>query len=220
MRWSLLLLVCLSACAPEPKTAGPRIAAVALRDDVPGYQQWATERFTVPVLEDAWDAHTYLTATPSDSRETEFLEALRHHAASADAVDVFLLAHGNRYDTWAAKLDPVTRAKLRLVYNTGAGDASQGPHWLALGAKAYVGHPGNNVAPVFYQSFLRAWAKGRVLKDAVKDANAETRGSLTNGVTVTALEVLEQAGGPRLNASTLWRGTEAQLDGDATLTVR
>lgn len=220
MRWTLLLVLWVSACAPTPKPGGPRVAAVALRDAVPGYQQWASERFTVPLLEDAYDAHTYLTATPTDSRETDFLDALRRHAASADAVDVFLLAHGNRYDAWAAKLDPATRAKLRLVYNTGGGDASQGPHWLAVGAKAYVGHPGTNVAPVFYQSFLRGWAKGGVLKDVVKDANAETRTSLTNGLTVTALEVVERAGGPKLNASTLWRGTEARLDGDATLRLR
>ena len=42
-------------------------------------------------------------------------------------VDLFLLAHSNKFIVWVAELPPARRAHLRLVYNTGCGDLPQGP---------------------------------------------------------------------------------------------
>jgi hypothetical protein len=61
------------------------------------------------------------------------------------------------------------------VYKTGCYDLKQGPLWLSLGAKAYVGHPGYSVSPVFYFYFLRRWTRGIKLADAIEESNALMR---------------------------------------------
>lgn len=93
-------------------------------------------------------------------------------------VDIYLLAHGNHFVRWVAELPPARRARLRLVDNTGCRDLGQGPRWLRLGAKAYVGHPGISASPVFYFYFLRRWTRGEGLEQAIDGSNALMRSTL------------------------------------------
>lgn len=152
--------------------SGHSRAAVALRDDVIPFQKWGTELFTVPHLRSAYDQVYYLTQrTPGDQHQAlvdDLTRALRDH----DEVDLFLLAHGNRFIDWAREVPAELRHKLRLVYNTGCGNAYQGQEWLELGAQAYVGHASpHSVSPAFYFFFLRRWVRGWSLAEAVEAAN-------------------------------------------------
>lgn len=212
----MLVLVGCAEDAP-PKV---RHAVVVLRDHVPAYQKLASQKFTLHYVESAYDACTYLEATATDDARARLLDALRTAASTNDTVDLLLLAHGNRYDTWVAALEPAARAKLRLVYNTGGGDAPQGPSWLRLGARAYVGHPGSNVAPVFLAHLLPKWVDGARLEDAVAEANRKTKDELTSKTASAIATVVEAFGGPKTDPSKLWAGTEAQLTGDGTITLK
>jgi len=218
-RASLVLLLALAACA-KPAAPSARHAAVVLRDNVPGYQKLASQRFTMHYVDGAYDESTYLEATATDSGRTRLLDALTTAARGNDSVDLLLLANGNNYDDWAAGLDDATRAKLRFVYNTGGGSTDQGPAWLALGAKAYVGHPGTNVAPVFLAYLLPRWTGGDTLTDAVDAANKKTKADIDSSAASAVLHVLGAAGGPRLSPSRLWAGTEARLYGDGLITLK
>lgn len=185
----------------------PCTAAVALRDHVPVEQKLGTEAFTVPLLHVGYDRVTYLTANEHDRRRDDVVEALRDAAEAKCTVDLFFLAHGDDFVSWVAAMPEEERPWLRLVYDTGAGDARQGQEWLDVGARAFVGHPGANLAPVFYAFFLPAWIGGATLEDAVGGSNAKTF-----VVIDSARPYLGDDTGP------LWRGTRAQLFGDPTLT--
>ena len=54
----------------------------------------------------------------------------------------------------------------------------QGSAWLQLGAKAYVGHPGDSASPVFYFYFLRRWTRGANLHEAIAESNRLMRSTL------------------------------------------
>jgi hypothetical protein len=200
--------------------AGPSHAAVAFRDDVPGYQKFASEQYTVHHLEKRYELVTYVEATAGDDGQKRLLDAIEAAALKHDTVDLFFLSHGGHYDAWCTGLSPAARAKLRLVYNTGAGNSAQGPRWLTLGARAYVGHPAGNVAPLFLTYFLPAWVGGAKLRAAVDDANTQTRDDLLGTVAGGVAGVLDAVGGPHLDRPKLAAGTEAELFGDDTLTVR
>lgn len=204
----------LLACPkPSPGPSRPRVAAVAIRDVVPGYQQWSTEQFTVPKLEDGYDRHWYLTETRRGEKHQAFVDALTEAVRAHEAVDLWVLAHGNRYVAWVAEVPLPERARLRLVYNTGAGDSDQGNLWLSLGADAYVGHPGGNIAPLFYARFLPLWLEGKPLGDAVDGANRAMKGDLDSPLA----KVLEAAAGRPGDLKRLEAGTDATTYGDATL---
>lgn len=160
--------------APVTRPAGPRRAAVAIRDDVVAFQKWGSRAFTMPYLERVYDRVWYITANGRDDGRVALVAALDEAARSAEVVDLFLLAHGNGYVRWVTPLDASVTSRLRLVYNTGCGDADQAPRWLALGADAYVGHVGESGSPVFFVYFLRRWAAGNSLGAAVDTANAAT----------------------------------------------
>jgi hypothetical protein len=152
--------------------SAPSRAAVAIRDHVIPFQKWGTKLFTLPLLEEGYDEVYYLTQATFGDQRRELIDAvddaLRHH----DQVDIFLLSHGNRFIDWIVLVDPVLREKIRLVYNTGCGNADQGEMWLAAGADAYVGHPAiHSISPAFYFYFLRRWVRGYPLADAVAEAN-------------------------------------------------
>lgn len=216
LAFALGVAVVLGACQRSAST-GPTHAAIAFRDDVPGYQKLASQKYTVHYLEKRYDLVTYLEATATDSGEARLLAAIEAAAAKHGTVDLFFLSHGGHYDSWCAGLSAPAKAKLRLVYNTGAGNASQGPSWLRLGARAYVGHPAGNVAPLFLRSFLPAWVDGATLRKAVDDANRDTKDDLMGGVARGVSGVLDAVGGPHLDTPKLWAGTEAVLTGDDTL---
>ena len=107
-------------------------------------------------------------------QHSEFVDALDEATRTHHAVDVFLLAHTNSFVDWVAELP----ADLRFMYNTGCRNVSQGPRWLALGAKSYVGHPGVSASPVFYYFMLRRWSGGQSLEQSVADSWRNTRTAL------------------------------------------
>ena len=216
---ALALGLLLAGCAkPAPPTVSR--AAIAFRDDVPGYQKLASEKYALHYLEGAYEAVEYLEATPTDDGQVRLLTAITAAAAKHDTIDLFFLSNGNRYDAWVSTLPRPVLAKLHLVYNTGAGDAWQGSTWLALGARAYVGHPGGNVAPLFLTYFLPSWVKGVDLRKAVDEANKQTKDDLTGSMAKRVLGVVDSVGGPHFDQAKLWAGTEAQLSGDPTLVVK
>ena len=167
---SLVLTVALSLTV----TVGVKgkAAAVALRDAVPRYQQLGTEAFTAPRLEAGYARSWYLTATPENGQHDAFVNALDAATRDYPEVDVFFLAHCNSYFRWVEELAPAQRARIRLVYDTGGGSAANGPAYLRLGVKAFVGHPGGNIAPLFYVKFLPGWLAGQKLPAAGAAANA------------------------------------------------
>jgi hypothetical protein len=227
MRWWAGLTVVLLAC-PEPMVMGTRgsetakwhacvQAAVALRDNVPAYQKQFTEQFTVPHLEAGYDAYWYLTQSDGDSQHEAFVNALGRATARCEAVDVFLLAHGNAFIDWVAELPPESLQRLRLVYDTGGGDAAQGPRWVALGAKAFVGHPGSNIAPLYYVNLLPAWLSGARLEDAAAGADQAVYDGLFGKTSTTVLDLVRKMGFHPQEPKDLWAGTQSQVYGDPNL---
>lgn len=213
VRIALVILLVAGCSQSKPSGPRPRVAAVAIRDTVPGYQQWSTEKFTVPKLEDGYDAHWYLTESRRGEKHQEFVDALSEACLKHDAVDVWLLAHGNQYIDWVQELTEAERAKLRLIYDTGGGDSYVGPQWLKLGAKAFVGHPSSNVAPLFYARFLPAWLEGKPLRDAVDEANKAMKSDLDS----TVARLIEKAAGKPGDLKRLESGTDADVFGDVSL---
>jgi hypothetical protein len=151
---------------------GTTRAAVAIRDHVIPFQKWGTKLFTLPHLEDGYHRVYYLTQAGYGDKRAELTRAVDDALRRHDQVDIFLLAHGNRFVDWISGIDPELRRKIRLVYNTGCGGANQGDMWLAAGADTYVGHPAlQSISPAFYFYFLRRWVRGYSLDDAVAEAN-------------------------------------------------
>lgn len=179
--------------------------AIALRDKVPAEQMIGTMLFTRPWLAAAYDEHVYIEATEFDSGRRALLAALADAHAEDCTVDLFFLAHGDDFVGWLERTLPLPR--LRLVYDTGAGDAAQGPRWLELGAQSFVGHPGANLAPIFYAYFLPAWVSGKSVEEAVIESNAKTFVTIDS-----ARPYLGDQAGP------LWRGTKAQWFGEGNVT--
>jgi hypothetical protein len=182
------------------------VQAIALRDKVPLDQMVGTMLFTRPLLAAGYDAHVYVEATDDDDGRARVQAALARARDEDCTVDVFFLAHGDDFVSWLEAMPEDERPRVRLVYDTGAGDAQQGERWLDVGALSFVGHPGANMAPVFYAYFLPAWLGGAALNACVGEANRKTF------ITLDALR-------PYLGAETgaLWRGTRAQLFGASTL---
>lgn len=145
-------------------------------------------------------------------RKAELVRALRSALKRYEAVDLFLLAHGNRYVDAVREVEPELRARLRLVYNTGCDDASQGEEWLALGAQAYVAHPGDNLAPIFYWYFLPRWARGGRLSDVVAEANELTRAEILGAPAAWVIGAVSDQ-----EPEYFWRGTEARIFGRTDL---
>src|SRR5439155_23767070 len=105
---------------------------------------------------------------------------------------------------WVEAIAPDERPALRLVYDTGGGSASYGPRWLEAGAATFVGHPGGNLAPVFYAFFLPKYVGGESIERAVREANSATRDFIYSTGPLLALAGV----GDR---DELWRNTEAQI---------
>ena len=213
----ILGVVALLSMAAVPTTTvrakRPCATAIALRDRVPFEQMLGTKAFSVPLLAAGYDSYIYLEATADDDGRGRLLAALAAARAESDgegcSVDLFLLAHGDEFVSWVEDMPAAQVPPLRLVYDTGAGDARQGPRWLALGARSFVGHPGANLAPVFYAFFLPTWIGGAPIGDVVSESNRRAF-----AVIVGARPYLgEQTGA-------LWRGTRAELFGDATTAKR
>jgi len=188
-----------------------RRAALAIRDNVTPFQKWGTRQFTAPYLDRYYDRAWYFTQTRSGDCKEEFLAALNTALERYPDVDLFLLAHFNNYIRWVAQVPLAQRAHLRLIYNTGCYDLKQGDAWMQLGAKAYVGHPGESASPVFYFYFLRRWSRGMPLKEAMEDSNALMRSALKRG---------ESGSFGKLNAAQIAHESEAFSYGNTTLRIQ
>ncbi len=151
-------------------------AVLAIRDSVPSFQQFGTELFTGPYLKSYYDKSFYFTQKTKKDKKEEIIEALVSLAKKYETVDIFLLAHTNKYLLWFQEVPLELRRKIRLVYNTGCHNANQGKEWLYLGADSYIGHKGKcSLSPFFYVYFLRRWVSGYSLKAAVDESNEKAK---------------------------------------------
>jgi len=204
--WPLAVHVQRRAAHTEDSSKRRR-AAIAVRDHVNAFQKWGTQLFVQPTLAQGYHKVHYFTQFSKDDIKPDFLAALRASLQTYDAVDIFLYIHNNwRYVWWILRgIKPKLRKKLRLVYNTGCHNLSQGSAWLRLGADVYVGHPGRlSISPIFAVYFARRWIVGVPVKEAVAQANAATKPRL---LLASALSF------GYLNGPRLWRGTKASLVG-------
>jgi len=146
-------------------------AALAIRDDVFPFLQWGTRLFTQPYLRKYYAEYWYFTQAADGQHEHEFTAALAHALATYPNVDLYLLAHTNKYIKWVETLPESQRQRIRFVYNTGCYNEKQGPDWLALGANTYIGHPGVSLSPFFYFFLLRHWTQGATLAETLELGN-------------------------------------------------
>ncbi len=149
-------------------------AVLAIRDSVASFEQFGTELFTAPYLDAYYDKSCYFTQKTKLDKQKLIVQTLEQLCQSYQSVDIFLLAHTNRYIKWFRNIPDSLRTKIRLVYNTGCHNANQGDKWLHLGADAYIGHKGKcSLSPFFYVYFLRRWVSGYGLQTAVNASNAK-----------------------------------------------
>ncbi len=187
-------------------------AAFAIRDEVSAFEEWGTRAFTTSHLDAAYAEVLYVTqATRDGSDRVAILERLGDLLDRSETVDLFLLAHTNDYMAWIAELSSERRSRIRLVYDTGCFGDRHAASWIAIGAKAFVGHPGNSVSPVFYTSFLRRWARGWSVAEATESANARTARSLAIGAALSF---------GAFDAEAVFAETEASTRGDEELRIR
>ncbi len=185
-------------------------AAVAIRDDVLPWHKWITKSFTLPQLNRCYAKVCYFTQSWGGDKREEFQSCLSSALEEHEQVDIFLLAHSNNYIDWAEALDPELRSRIRLVYNAGCHDASQGDRWLRLGAKSYIGHPGWSESSSFYFYFLRRWVRGYTAREAMSVANRLTQEYLLRA---------ERHSGGRYPGSKFWPETKAILFGESDTTI-
>jgi hypothetical protein len=187
-----------------------RRAAVAIRDDVTPFQKWGSREFTLPYLERYYDRAWYITLSGDQSQVRDFVSSVRTALDEYTAVDLYLLAHSNSLIRWVETIPESDRRRLRLVYNTGCTDLQQGPEWLQLGAKAYVGHAGVSLSPVFYVYFLRRWTRGDRLGEAVDEGNRRA---------FRVFDALGPASFGSLDPAKLKADSEAVIFGDRNLGI-
>src|SRR4051812_41898575 len=149
--------------------------AVAIRDHVPAYQELGTAGFTLPLLESKYTKTFYVTGTDDDDGYGHVTEALREAAREECVVDLYFLEIGGERPIRSVEaLEPHERPRLHMVYDTGGGGGRYADRWLAAGAETFVGHMGNNMAPIFYTFFLPKLVEGKSIDAAVAEANHST----------------------------------------------
>jgi hypothetical protein len=183
-------------------------AALAIRDNVTPFQKWGSEVFTLRYLKRYYGGAWYFTQSKKGDLEQEITSCLNNALEHYPHVDLYLLAHTNEYINWVAGLPEERRQRLRLVYNTGCYNQSQGPKWLELGAKAYVGHPGESWSSLFYYFFLRHWTRRGTIHEAVDASNHLTERTLEEWEVITF---------GHWTAASLMRESVASSYGDAQL---
>jgi hypothetical protein len=192
-------------------TAGACSVAIAFRDDVPDDQKTVTRLYTVPFIAAGYDDARYFVDDWRGQQRAPVQRALMRARALGCRVDLFWLINGGDYVTWLETLSMEERPSIGLVYDTGAGGTLHAERWRALGVRAFVGHPGVNIAPAFYTLFLPQWIAGSSLEDGVRRANARTWDVLR---ATKALDLADDD-----DVRELWLGTEAVLTGDPALAI-
>lgn len=173
----ILLIVCFSTIiffsdiplfgSGKKKTWG----AIAIRDNVNAFQKTGTALFTRNYLR-RYASSYYYTQDRAEEHRGAFVSKLNELLRTCDSVDIFLLAHTNRYYEWVEEIDPLLRKKIHLVYNTGCSGFDQWETWKQLGVSHYVCHKSNvSISPVFYFYFLRRYFKSRSLREAITQSN-------------------------------------------------
>lgn len=183
-------------------------AALAIRDNVIPFFKWGTLLFTRQYLNNHYAESWYFTQASKGDCKEAFTAALRQALENYPAVDLYLLAHTNRYIRWVEELPEPLRRHIRFVYNTGCHNESQGKDWLTLGANAYIGHPGTSESPYFYFFLLRHWLHGATLEEALALGN--------NGMHLKFRQ-LEWTTFGRFQAEALMNESRASVVGDAGL---
>jgi len=156
--------------APIPQGRENR-AVLAIRDNESAVFKWWTRLFTEPHLHKYYAEYWYFTQMYKGDCQDEFTAALKQALNKYQTVDLFLLAHTNKYIEWVEPLPESLRQRIRFVYNTGCHNEKQGPDWLALGADSYIGHPGKSQSPYFYFFLMRHWTRGDSLAEALELGN-------------------------------------------------
>ncbi len=187
-----------------------RRAVVAIRDDVNPFQKWGTWIFTWPHLKRCYGKAYYFTQASAGDKKAEFQSALKNALENHESVDIFLLAHENKYYLWVEEIEETLRARIRLVYNTGCYNLAQGEKWLELGAAAYIGHPGDSASQVFYFYFLRRWTRGYRAEKALEAAN---------GLMSRWLFRAAAFSGGKIEAKRKWEDSKAGLLGKGEIAI-
>ena len=185
-------------------------AAIAIRDNESPAFKWWTRLFTEPHLYKYYDTYWYFTQTRKGDCEEEFRTALETALNHYQSVDLFLLAHSNKYIEWVAPFSKELRDRVRFVYNTGCYNQKQGSEWLALGADSYIGHPGKSHSPYFYFFLLRHWTRGEALEAIIE---------LGNRRAFTKFRQLEFVTNNRVNAQKVMIESVASCVGDCQLRI-
>jgi len=151
------------------------LSAIVIRDNVTPFQKIGSRIFTVPYLREKYGHYAYFTQYYKDDKKEAFTDSLYRFLNRYDSVDLYLLAHANYYYSWLDTFPKNLLKKIRMVYNTGCGDANQANLWLSMGVSSYIGHNGlKSQSPVFYFFFLRRITASDNIKTAVEDANLMT----------------------------------------------
>lgn len=170
----LSVLLCSEAGADNTRRVDDA-AAFAIVNNPPSPLQWGSYNFITPLLE-SYEEHDIFEprVAARGRREIDsaaFVQRLRLALGRRSVVDLFILAHGNDYYRLLDGIEPSLRQRLRLVYNSGCGDAHDARQWQLRGVRAYVSHPDYSMSPVFLNRFRTYWWSGRTLKEAVTLAN-------------------------------------------------
>jgi hypothetical protein len=191
------------------KDGRERRAAIVVRDDERPAVKWVTRAFAMPALTAAYVQVQWFTQGDGPrSVRSDVVRALNAALLEYDDVDLFLLAHTNRYVEWVKEVPATLRTRLRLVYNCGCDDWAQAGRWRELGARAYVGHVGTSLSEYFFPYFLRRWVRGMPLGEDV---------AVSNALAATAIRRVAVLGG--FDGDDAVRESEARVDGDPTIGV-
>jgi len=218
--WTLLFLSCFALLShmtdvPSISLSGrpnrERRAVVAIRDPEKPFMQWGTRLFTWPYLSRHYGRAWLFTQASKEDQKEAIVAAMNEALRSCDSLDLFLLAHSNSFHEWVGILDEeLRRKKLRMVYNTGCYNARQGETWLELGAKTYIGHPGNSVSPPFYVFYTRRWVKGSTVRDAFDEGNALAK---------RLFDRLERVMPSKIDSDKVWQTSHAILFGAGEMSI-
>lgn len=197
-----------SRVAPAPDG---RRGVVAFRDPVHPIETLGTWAFLGPLLESVYDEVHPITQwrTPRVRRKAEFLDALRTAASRCSVVDLLVVSHTNYVHRWVAELPDTVRGKLRLVYNSGCWCGRQRDTWMDLGVGTYVAHPHAASHAYFFVCFVRRWASGAVLRDAIRDSTARAD---------RFFAILDRVFGCGV-ANRKWLRSHPEASGDDTITI-
>lgn len=212
----------------------PNIAAFAIIDNGKAPTRWFTRNFIEPMLESyeqyvVYEPYNWGSPCSFDNlacfanklrkyskNETIFYEKFIEILKNKEAVDLFILSHGNNWQRSLSKNIPAyLMMKIRLVYNAGCGDGDQGPDWLDSGVSAYIGHGLDSCSPVFLSHFKTYWWQGLPLGEAVAKANAATVKEL--GHPLVSQICLKGIKGSY--PAKLIKDTQARIYGDPMITI-